>query len=256
MIKFLGRQLLTFVVLLSANQASADWWNFWSDEQVLAQVQVAEPFVELRTGPAQGFPVVHSLEKGEWLTLLKRKTDWIKVADAKGQQGWINIEDILLTRDVDGEPVDLKEPRFDDYRTRRWESGMMMGEFDETSVNSGYIGYWMTENLSAELSASQVLGSSSEIQMFNLSLTHQLFPTWRFSPFFTLGAGQIKVKPKATLVSVENDSNETAHVGVGMRCYVSDRFFVRAEVKDYKVFTENDSNEEITEWKLGLSVFF
>lgn len=236
--------------------AAADWWNFWSHELVEQKVQVIEPFIEMRTGPAAGFPVVHVSEKGEWLSLLKRKTDWMKVADAKGREGWVAVEDLLLTHDATGQKVAITEPRFDDYRTRRWESGLQMGEFDSTAVNSAYIGYWMTQNLSTELSFSQVLGNSSEIQMLGLSLLHQPFPTWRYSPFFSLGGGQIEIKPKATLVSVENSSNSIAHAGIGMRCYVSDRFFVRLEVKEYKIFTNEQRNEEATEWKLGLSVFF
>ena len=244
------------MLALSSAPAMADWWNFWSSEVIEQKVKVVEPYLELRTGPASGFPIVHVSEQGEWLSLLKRKTDWMKVRDEKGREGWVAIEDLLLTHDVTGKAVAITEPRFDDFRTRRWEAGLQMGEFDTTAVNSGYLGYWMTQNLSAELTLSQVLGNSSEIQMASLSLLHQPFPSWRYSPFFSLGGGQIEIKPKATLVSVENSSNTMAHVGIGMRCYVSDRFFVRLDVKDYKIFTNEDSNEEATEWKLGLSVYF
>jgi hypothetical protein len=252
------KRIVCFLLLSSmAFAATADeWWRFWSEDSVTQQVKVAQPYIDLRSGPAQGFPVILSSEKGEWLTLLKRKTDWMKVADHKGREGWVAIEDLLLTEDATGQPVAITEPRFDDFRTRRWESGLQMGEFDSTAVNSAYIGYWMTDNLSAELSGSQILGNSSEIQMFSASLVHQLFPRWRYSPFFRIGGGQIKIKPKATLLSVDNSKNSIAHAGIGMRCYVSDRFFVRLEVNDYKVFTNEDSNEEATEWKLGLSVFF
>lgn len=243
-------------LLLCSRLAFADWWNFWSDQMVEQKVQVVEPFIEMRTGPAAGFPVVHVSEKGEWLTLLKRKTDWIKIMDAEGREGWVAVEDLLLTHDATGKQVAITEPRFDDFRTRRWEAGLQMGEFDSTAVNSAYVAYWMTENLSAEASLSQVLGNSSEIQMASLSLLHQPFPSWRYSPFFSIGGGQIDIKPKATLISVENSSNSMAHAGIGMRCYVSDRFFVRLEVKEYKIFTNEERNEEATEWKLGLSVFF
>lgn len=230
------------------------WWG--DDNQPLPQVQVAEPFVEWRSGPAEGYPVIRVSERGEWLRLLKRKTQWLKVQDDKGREGWVHIADIALTKDGQGDPVELAEPRFDDFSTRSWEAGLMFGEFEGAAVNAVYAGYWMTENLSAELWGSQVLGNASEILMVNANLVHQPFPHWRVSPFFTLGVGQLFVNPKATLAEPENRDNTAAHVGLGLRIYVTDRYFVRAEVKDYKVFTNRETNEEATEWKVGLSVFF
>lgn len=247
--------LLWLVLFGSAisQPALADWW--W-EESTLQQVQVAEPYLEMRTGPASGYPVTHVSERGEWLYLLKRKTNWMKVEDAKGRQGWVHIDDILLTNEGSGERVSMTEPRFDDYSSRRWEAGLMMGEFDSAAVNSAYLSYWMIENLSLDLSASQVLDSKSEIRLANINLTHQFFPQWRFSPFFTLGVGLLYVNPKSTLVDVKDSEDTAANVGVGFRYYVSDRYFIRTEVKEYKIFTDRETNEEAIEWKIGLSVFF
>jgi hypothetical protein len=114
----------------------------------------------------------------------------------------------------------------------------------------------MTRNLSAELWASQILGSASEIRMVNANLVHQPFPHWRVSPFFTLGVGHLWVDPKATLAEPEERDNSVGHAGFGIRAYITDRYFIRAEVKDYKVFTTRSTNEEATEWKIGLSIFF
>lgn len=222
----------------------------------LARVKVVEQFIEWRTGPAQGYPVFHVSEKEEWLTILIRKTQWMKVRDAKGLKGWVKVEDILLTQDETGELVSMVEPEFDNFSTRRWEAGLMNGEFDSAAVNSAYIGYWMTGNLSVELWGSQVLGDSSEILIANVNLLHQPFPDWRFSPFFTIGAGQVFINPKATLATEKNRSEDTVHAGIGARYYISNRYFVRMEVKDYKVFTNRETNEEAIEWKIGLSVFF
>lgn len=245
---------LLLTALLPTQAVLAGW--LWGDDEPLPQVQVAEPYLEWRTGPAEGYPVVRVSEKGEWLTLVKRKTQWFKVRDDKGREGWVNVDDILLTRDGSGEQVALSEPRFDDYETRSWEAGVLMGEFDSASVTSAYAGYTLTENLSAEFWGSQILGDASEILMVNANIVHQPFPYWRVSPFFTLGVGQVYIKPKATLSEPEDRNDMTAHAGVGLRFYVTDRYFIRAEVKDYKIFTERETNEEATEWKVGLSVFF
>lgn len=244
--------------LLCSAPAQADWWKFWqsSSAQDVQGVQVAEPFIELRSGPSELYPVIHSTEAGEWLLILRRKTEWIKVQDEKQRVGWVHIDEIVKTKAPNGEPVAITAPRFDDFRTRRWEGGLLMGEYDSTAVNAAYLGYWMTANLSAELSAAQVLGNEGERRMFGLNLLHQPFPAWRVSPFFTLGGGQMMIEPKAQLVQPENSDEPYANAGIGLRWYINDRYFVRAEVRDYKVFTKDEFNEEATEWKLGLSVFF
>lgn len=237
--------------------AHADWW--WPFEETPKQEQivvVTEPYVEIRTGPAAAYPVIHSAERGEELELLLRKTRWMKVVDSKGREGWVDIDSIVKTMDRSGEDVEISNPRFDDFRTRRWEAGLMMGEHDSSAVNAAYFGYWMTANLSAELWGSQVLGDVAELRILSINLLHQPFPSWRYSPFFSLGLGEATIRPKETFLQPENTTETQVNVGFGMRAYVTDRFFVRAEYKEYKLFTQDELNEEATEWKLGLSVFF
>ncbi len=261
MFKWKSLNLLSFTLLAlvqfgmpSQTWAGGSW--FWNSIEPLAQVKVVEPFVEWRTGPAQGYPVFHVSEQGEVLELLVRKTKWMKVQDKQGHQGWVAISDLLLMEDGSGELISIVEPRFDDFSTRRWEAGLMAGEFDSTSVNAAYAGFSMTNNLSLELWGSQILGDSSEIRILNINVLHQPFPEWRFSPFITMGAGKLFIKPKTTLVNQSSRSEDTMNIGLGARYYIDDRYFVRMEVKDYKIFTNRETNEEATEWKIGLSVFF
>ena len=255
-LKFLFSLIKLVCLALFSQAVLADWWSWWGEDEGPQLVQVVEPFIEVRTGPADVYPVVHSAEQGEWLTILRRKTSWMKVEDERQRQGWVHIEDIVLTNDISGEAVNITAPRFDDFRTRRWEGGLLMGEYDSSAVTAAYLGYWMTENLSAELWGSQVLGDLSEVRILSLNLLHQPFPHWRYSPFFSLGVGEAYVKPKETFIQPDNTQETQMNVGIGMRFYVTNRYFFRMEVKDYKIFTQEKSNEEATEWKLGLSVFF
>jgi hypothetical protein len=103
---------------------------------------------------------------------------------------------------------------------------------------------------------SQVLGRFSDSTLVNLNVVHVMYPDWRASPFFTLGAGTIHTEPKATLVATTDRSDSLAHAGVGVRTYLTRRFVFRAEYKTYVVFTSRDDNEEIREWKAGFSFFF
>jgi len=244
------------VPMAIAQEAVKDLGSVSEEGEQLPQVQVAEPLVEWRSGPAQGYPIFHVSERGEWLGLLVRKTDWMKVRDISGKEGWVKVKDLLLMNDASGERVSIVEPQFDDFNTRRWEAGLMSGEFDSAPVNSAYVGYWMTDTLSLELWGAQILGDASEIKMLNLNILHQPFPDWRLSPFFTIGAGQVFISPKVTLANEDERSEDTIHAGFGLRYYVSDRYFVRMDIKDYKIFTNRETNEEAIEWKIGLSVFF
>ena len=246
--------ILMILLLLPAQSWAGGLWG--SEGQDVARVQVTEAYLSWRTGPASGYPVFHTSEKGEWLTILQRKTSWIKVMDSRGREGWVSVADLAQTVDVTGETVSLQVPDLDSFGKRRAEAGLMMGEFDGAAVMAGYGGLWLTRNLSAELWGAQILGSASEIRMVNGNLVHQPFPDWRISPFFTLGIGHIWVEPKASLAQPEERDNSIGHAGLGIRAYITDRYFIRAEVKDYKVFTTRSTNEVATEWKIGLSIFF
>ncbi|MEM7280815.1 MAG: hypothetical protein AAF438_04225, partial [Pseudomonadota bacterium] len=113
-----------------------------------------------------------------------------------------------------------------------------------------------SKNFSFELKLTQTLGNFSNGYLATANLTHQFFPEWRVSPFFTLGVGMLHVQPKATLVQAEDRTDEIGLVGVGVRTYISRRFVFRAEYNSYVVLTSRDENEEVDEWKAGFSFFF
>jgi hypothetical protein len=114
----------------------------------------------------------------------------------------------------------------------------------------------MTANLTAELSASQVLGDYSSSLLLNVNLLSVPFPKWRYAPFFTLGAGQITTSPRVTLVHAPDSQDLMAHMGVGVKMYLTRRFILRAEYKNYVAFSSDDNNEEFEEWKAGFAFFF
>ena len=58
---------------------------------------VAEPYIELHTGPGRGYPVFHVVDRGETITVLKRRTDWFRVRTAKGKEGWVKRAAMELT---------------------------------------------------------------------------------------------------------------------------------------------------------------
>ena len=83
-----------------------------------------------------------------------------------------------------------------------------------------------------------------------------MYPDWRASPYFTLGAGTSTRSRRRRSSRRSTAPTRTAQAGVGVRTYLTRRFVFRAEYKAHVVFTSRDDNEEIREWKAGFSFFF
>lgn len=218
--------------------------------------QITEPYLELHTGPGRGYPIYYVIERTEQVEVLKRRTDWFKVRSDDGHEGWVTREQLERTQTLAGEPTNFHEPGIGDFSSRRWELGVLGGDFGGADMLSAYVGYALTENLSTELTLSQALGLYSDSQMATINVLAQPFPTWRVSPFFTLGTGVIQANPNVTLVQSEDRTDQVGLVGVGVRAYLTRRFVLRAEYKSYVVFTSRNDNEEVQEWKAGFAVFF
>jgi uncharacterized protein YgiM (DUF1202 family) len=220
------------------------------------EVTIADPYIELHTGPGRGYPIFFVAERGEQIALLMRRTEWFKVQVARGQEGWVHFEQLTTTLDLDGEPFDLPALGLDDYTARRWEVGVLYGDFGGANVIAAYGSRSFTPNLSGELWIAQALGRFSDSTMATVNIVHLMYPDWRASPYFTLGAGVINTDPKATLVATTDRTDSLATVGAGVRMYLTRRFVFRAEYKAHVVFTSRNDNEEVREWKAGLSFFF
>jgi len=220
------------------------------------EVAIADAYIELHTGPGRGYPVFFVAERGEQIALLKRRTEWFKVQVARGQEGWVHFEQLATTLELDGEPFDLPALGFSEYAARRWEVGALYGDFGGANVIAAYGSRSFTPNLSGELWVSQALGRFSDSTMATVNIVHLMYPDWRASPYFTLGAGVINTEPKATLVATTDRTDSLATAGAGVRMYLTRRFVFRAEYKAHVVFTSRNDNEEVREWKAGFSFFF
>ncbi len=51
-------------------------------------------------------------------------------------------------------------------------------------------------------------------------------------------------------------ATQNGYIGIGARCYLTRRLFLRGEYLSYEVFTNNNSNEVKKEWKVGLAFFY
>lgn len=244
-------RVLVIVLLLQALLAR----QAFSEEQ-LVEVVVAAPYLEMHTGPGRGYPVFHVVDRGETISVLKRRTDWFRVRTGKGKEGWVRRAEMEQTLTPAGDQTRFAEANIGDFSKRRWEAGVLAGDFEGADMITAYAGYAMTANFSAELSVSQVFGNYSDSVVGRVSLLAQPFPEWRLSPFFSLGTGIIYTDPNVTLVDELDRTEQIGSVGVGIRCYLTRRFLLRAEYRNSVIFQDKDDNQEINEWKAGFAFFF
>jgi len=219
-------------------------------------VSVADPYLDMHTGPGRGYPKFFVVERGESVAIIKRRTDWFLVRTDKDTEGWVNRDQMERTLQPAGDTLDFSATDQGDFTTSRWEGGVLAGDFGGANIVSAYGAYSLNEYVGIELWGSQILGNFSNGWMGSLNLIHETWPDWRVSPFFTLGAGVIHTQPKSTIVQAEDRTDQIAHAGAGLRFYATRRLILRAEYKSYVVFTSRDDNEEVEEWKLGFAVFF
>ena len=190
-------------------------------------VEVAEPYLDLRTGPGRGYPKTQIVERGDWVEVILRRTDWIKVRTSKGFEGWAHQDDLARTLDPDGEPTQISTVGEGEFIHRRWEVGFKVGTFSGARTSDVYLGYYFTDNLSAEITTGEAFGTSVDFQFLNFSLTHQPWPQWRYSPYITLGGGAKQARYSNTEVQLSSRTDQTLHAGAGLRIYLARQLMVR-----------------------------
>ena len=227
-----------------------------SADEELAASWVVDAYIDIRTQPGRGYPVFYVAERGERIELIRQRTDWIQVRTERGVEGWVHVDDIGRTVDEQGAALALSSPDFEDFTKRNWEFGLLAGDYDGTDALGAYAGWHFTRNLSVEVAVTENFGDYSDGRMIMANVVHQLFPETRYSPFLTVGWGVRETSPRSTLVDTEDRTDNTASVGAGLRVHLYKRLFLRLQYKHYSVMTDRDDDEEVDEWKIGISAYY
>jgi SH3 domain-containing protein len=220
------------------------------------RVQVADPFIEVHTGPGRGYPIFHVVEQDAWIQVIKRRTQWIKVQTPRGRTGWVYRDQLARTLDETGEYVALDDTSLEDYFRRHGELGVMVGELDGVTSLSVTAGFAFTENLQVDLSFTEAQSTLATNRLTSLDLQHHLYPRWRFSPYILMGAGIVDIEPRTVLVKPDISSNREVHAGLGLRVYLTRSFVFRAEYRNFVVLTDSNDNDELEAWRAGFGVLF
>ena len=220
--------------------------------------KVADPYLELRTGPGRGYPVFYVVERGEQIRIDRRRTDWFRVETTGRRQhrGWVHLSQLKDTVDAGGALLTFEGTSLADVADRRWEWTTSGGDFGGASAISTAVARRFTQNIAVQLQATQILGEYSDGKMLTLSVQESPFPKWRVSPWFQLGTGVLRTRPHATLVKSVDRTDHTMDVGAGFNVYLARRFILFMDYRYHNVLTKRENNQEISEWKIGINIFF
>ena len=131
-------------------------------QEKLLQVFVTEPYLELSTGPGRGYPVFHVVEREASVDVLYRRTDWFKVRDENGVEGWARANDLRRTRLADGSPFIFNLGDRAGFTSHDWELGLGGGDYGGANLISVYGAYSLTDNMKVELTGCAVPGQRLE----------------------------------------------------------------------------------------------
>lgn len=219
-------------------------------------VVVADPFIELHTGPGRGYPVFHVVERGQRIELLRRRTQWVEVVSPRGQRGWVHRRQLGRTLDDTGDYMALEEYDWDTFSRGHGEVGVMVGETADTTALTVQGGWAFTDRLRLELALSEANNNFATRRLADLSISNTFLPRRRVSPYMIVGTGWQDLRTRTVLVRSDTSSDRSVHAGVGVRVYLLRSFLWRTEYRRYVMLTNRNENEEVNQWRTGFSVLF
>ncbi|MGY4828484.1 SH3 domain-containing protein [Sphaerotilaceae bacterium SBD11-9] len=241
--------LLVLAVVCGAAPARA------ADEP-LERLTVADPYLEMHTGPGRGYPVFFVVERGDWIEIESRHTDWFKVRSSTGKEGWVVRQQLEATLTAAGSLKTFRDIALDDYLSRKLEMGAAWGRFKSEPMFKVWTGYRVSDTLSLEATIGQVQGVYSGTEFWHVNLNTEPWSHKRLSPFFGIGVGKFKNIPNDSLVSDQTTNVNMAVGTVGVRYHLSDRFVARMDYSFYTAFLSDTRSGEYRALTAGISFFF
>ncbi len=220
------------------------------------RLQVAEPYLELHTGPGRGYPVAYVVERRQWVVIELRRTDWFRVRAEGGQVGWVQRPQLEATLTEAGDSKTFRDILLCDYLARRVEFSGSWGQFQRDPMLRLALQVRLADPLAAEFGIGQVQGRFSGTDFWHLSLVSEPWSDRRVSPFFSVGLGRFNNLPNSSLVDAVPVKSKLALATLGLRWHISERFTARLDWSLYTAFVSDSRSVEYRSVTAGLGFFF
>ena len=220
------------------------------------RVQIADPYIEFRTGPGRGYPVFFVAARKEWISIELRHTDWFRVRSEGGKVGWVNRQQLETTLTEAGGQKTFRDIVVDDYLKHRVQLGAAWGKFKNEPMLKLWSSYKLSDTLTFEATLGQVQGTFSGTDFWHLNVMSEPWSDQRLSPFFAVGVGRFRNIPNSSLVGALNTDAKLANASFGLRYYLTERFIVRTDYSIYTAFVGDTRSAEYRAGTIGLSFFF
>jgi len=218
-------------------------------------LEVAEPYIEMHTGPGRGYPVFNVVEQGETIEILKHKASWYKIRSPDSKTGWTKAAELAHTLKPTGTPVDLPEITHGDYLKSSWRVGFTGGQVEGANTFSITAGYRPLSWLGAEIEWGKIFDNSVTSDYYGANLLMEAETDWPITPFITIGAGQFQFNNRQKVVVEDTGNSDYLSAGAGVNYYIGRNFVMRGEYRWYSVSTDDD-RVELNSWRIGLNIFF
>ena len=227
-----------------------------AEQPSVERVQIADPYIELHTGPGHGYPVFFVAPRAQWIRIELRYTDWYRVRTEDDKVGWVQRTQLETTLTEAGGAKTFRDILLDDYLGRRLQLGAAWGLFESQPLLKMWAGYRLSETLGVEGTIGQVQGVYSGTDFWHVDLLAEPWSDRRLSPFLGIGFGKFRNFPNQSLVGALLTDAKLAHAGIGLRWHLGERFVVRADYSLYTAFLDDTRSGEYKAFTAGLSFFF
>jgi hypothetical protein len=223
---------------------------------MVERLQVAEPFLELHTGPGRGYPVFFVVERQQWVVVELRRTDWFRVRAEGGQVGWVPRPRLEATLTEAGGTKTFRDLVVDDYLARRLEFGGAIGRFKTEPMLKLWLQARLGDTVGVELAVGQVQGLYSGTDFWHVGLTSEPWSDRRLSPFLSVGLGKFANSPNNSLIDAVPTNAKLGHATFGLRWHATERFTARLDWSLYTAFVSDARSTEYRAVTAGIGFFF
>ncbi|TQV74206.1 SH3 domain-containing protein [Exilibacterium tricleocarpae] len=246
--------------LLAAWACQIDLVAAGAPDQSPLQLEVIDPFVEMHTGPGRGYPVFYTVEQGETIQVITRRTGWYEISTADGRKGWARADQVARTLLPTGEPVDLPSVSYGDYLKNSWRAGFNAGQLSSDEIKgmdtfSFTLGYRPLSWLGVEVESGKLYDNEIRGDYYNLNVLVEPFSHWKLSPALVVGGGSIEIESQPELTPLEFEDESFYSLGLSVNYYIGRNFVVRTGYQSYTISGEDD-DERLDRWNLGFNAFF